>query len=114
MAATAGLTEALPALTRNARNLTVQIGMLIGINLLIGFTIPNIDNAAHIGGLLAGAILGFLPPREPRLRTGRYNGLHDRRTPALITDHAAFAPASSVALARPILRLCAMLPRVNR
>ena len=49
-----------PALTRNARNLTVQIGMLIGINLLIGFTIPNIDNAAHIGGLLAGAVLGFL------------------------------------------------------
>ena len=49
-----------PALTRNARNLTVQIGMLIGINLLIGFTVPGIDNAAHIGGLLAGAVLGFL------------------------------------------------------
>jgi membrane associated rhomboid family serine protease len=49
-----------PALTRNARNMTTQIGMLIGINLLIGFTIPGIDNAAHIGGLLAGAVLGFL------------------------------------------------------
>ncbi|MEX1296133.1 MAG: rhomboid family intramembrane serine protease [Candidatus Limnocylindrales bacterium] len=49
-----------PALTRNARNLTTQIGLLIGINLVIGFTIPNIDNAAHIGGLLAGAALGFL------------------------------------------------------
>ncbi len=49
-----------PALTRNARNLTTQIGMLIGINLLIGFTVPGIDNAAHIGGLLAGAVLGFL------------------------------------------------------
>ncbi len=49
-----------PALTRNARNLTVQIGMLIGINLVIGFSIPGIDNAAHIGGLLAGAALGFL------------------------------------------------------
>ena len=49
-----------PALTRNARNLTVQIGMLIGINLLIGFSIPGIDNAAHIGGLVAGAALGFL------------------------------------------------------
>ena len=57
-----------PALTRNARNLTMQIGMLIGINLVIGFSIPNIDNAAHIGGLLAGAALGFLlVPQGARL-----------------------------------------------
>jgi hypothetical protein len=49
-----------PALTRNARNLTMQIGVLIGINLLIGFSLAGIDNAAHIGGLLAGAVLGFL------------------------------------------------------
>jgi membrane associated rhomboid family serine protease len=49
-----------PALTRNARNLTMQIGMLIGINLFIGFSVEGIDNAAHIGGLLAGAVLGFL------------------------------------------------------
>ena len=57
-----------PALTRNARNLTMQIGALIAINLVIGFTIPNIDNAAHIGGLLAGAWLGFvLVPRGATL-----------------------------------------------
>jgi membrane associated rhomboid family serine protease len=57
-----------PALTRNARNLTMQIGMLIGINLLIGFSIAGIDNAAHIGGLLAGAVLGFvLVPQGARL-----------------------------------------------
>ncbi len=57
-----------PALTRNARNMTTQIGMLIGINLLIGFTIPGIDNAAHIGGLLAGAVLGLLVvPQGARL-----------------------------------------------
>jgi hypothetical protein len=57
-----------PALTRHARNLTMQIGMLIAINLFIGFTIANIDNAAHIGGLLAGAVLGFLVvPKGARL-----------------------------------------------
>src|SRR5688572_5919371 len=57
-----------PALTRNARNLTMQIGALIAINLVIGFTIPGIDNAAHIGGLLAGAWLGFvLVPRGAAL-----------------------------------------------
>lgn len=49
-----------PALTRNARNLTAQIGILIGINLVIGLSLPGIDNAAHIGGLLAGAWLGFV------------------------------------------------------
>lgn len=57
-----------PALTRNARNLTMQIGLLIAINLFIGFSVPNIDNAAHIGGLLAGAALGFLlVPQGARL-----------------------------------------------
>ena len=57
-----------PALTRNARNMTTQIGLLIGINLLIGFSVPGIDNAAHIGGLLAGAVLGLLVvPQGARL-----------------------------------------------
>jgi membrane associated rhomboid family serine protease len=57
-----------PALTRNARNLTMQIGVLIGINLFIGFSLSGIDNAAHIGGLIAGAILGFLiVPQGARL-----------------------------------------------
>ncbi len=51
-----------PALSRQARGLTTQIGMLIAINLVIGFGIGSfgaIDNAAHVGGLLAGAWLGF-------------------------------------------------------
>jgi membrane associated rhomboid family serine protease len=49
-----------PLLTRQARGLTTQIGVLIGINLFIGFTVPSIDNAAHIGGLLAGCWLGLV------------------------------------------------------
>ncbi|MCY7417847.1 MAG: rhomboid family intramembrane serine protease [Chloroflexi bacterium] len=48
-----------PALTRNARGLTMQIGVLIGVNLVIGFSVTSIDNAAHIGGLLAGCWLGL-------------------------------------------------------
>lgn len=49
-----------PALTRGARSLTMQIGALILVNLMIGYTMPGIDNAAHVGGLIAGAWLGFV------------------------------------------------------
>ena len=59
-----------PALARQARALTSQIGILIVINLVIGFGVGGfagmgaIDNAAHVGGLLVGAWLGFcIPPR---------------------------------------------------
>ena len=52
----------------------IRVGILpvIGINLFIGFLIPVIDNAAHIGGLLGGitlaAVVGFEFPgsRTPR------------------------------------------------
>jgi rhomboid protease GluP len=33
--------------------------LLIGINLVFGFTVPGIDNLAHIGGLVAGVAAGF-------------------------------------------------------
>jgi membrane associated rhomboid family serine protease len=51
-----------PALGRQARGLTGQIALLIAINLAIGFGLGGgvIDNAAHVGGLIAGAWLGFV------------------------------------------------------
>jgi rhomboid protease GluP len=33
---------------------------MIALNLFIGFTVPGIDNWAHMGGLLAGMVLGWL------------------------------------------------------
>ena len=42
---------------------------LIGYSLLIGFVIPGVDNAAHVGGLVGGLLLGasFASPRlRPR------------------------------------------------
>src|SRR5262245_5053945 len=35
---------------------------VIVINLIIGFTIPQIDNSAHLSGLLMGGLLGLLIP----------------------------------------------------
>ena len=55
-----------PALARQARALTSQIGILIVLNLVLGFGIGSfgglgaIDNAAHVGGLLVGGWLGFV------------------------------------------------------
>ena len=34
--------------------------MVMGINLFIGFTMPGINNAAHIGGMLMGAVLAAI------------------------------------------------------
>src|SRR3989442_6099417 len=43
---------------------------VIVINLIIGFTIPAIDNSAHIGGLLAGAALAaVIPFQKPGAET---------------------------------------------
>ncbi|MEL7237209.1 MAG: rhomboid family intramembrane serine protease, partial [Chloroflexota bacterium] len=37
-----------------------QYLVLLGINLFLGFTIAQIDNLGHIGGLIGGAILGWV------------------------------------------------------
>ncbi len=37
-----------------------QLLILLALNLWIGFSIPNISNTAHLGGLAGGAIFGFL------------------------------------------------------
>jgi rhomboid protease GluP len=34
--------------------------MVAGVNLFLGFTIPGINNLAHMGGLVFGAILGWV------------------------------------------------------
>jgi membrane associated rhomboid family serine protease len=48
---------------RQSRLLVRQLGFLIVINILFGFSMPGIDNAAHLGGLATGLWLGaMLPP----------------------------------------------------
>ena len=43
---------------RAARDLLTSIVIFIGFNLAFGFTVPGIDNAGHLGGLVIGALLG--------------------------------------------------------
>jgi membrane associated rhomboid family serine protease len=71
-----------PMLDRRSRAIVPQLGMLVLINLAFGFAMPGIDNAAHIGGLVAGLWLGFLVPPGgvPTLRSAWQ---HPRGQPAL-------------------------------
>jgi membrane associated rhomboid family serine protease len=76
-----------PALDRRARGIVPQLGMFVVINLAFGFlaqsaTGLNIDNAAHVGGLIAGLWLGFVVPpgKVPNLRAAVQ---HPRGQPAM-------------------------------
>jgi rhomboid protease GluP len=50
-----------------------SMGGLIVINLLLGFAVPGIDYWAHIGGLVVGALVGWLlaPRFEVRFQLGQ-------------------------------------------
>jgi rhomboid protease GluP len=52
-----------PVLDRRARAIVPQLGMITIINLAFGFIVGgSIDNAAHVGGLVAGLWLGLVVP----------------------------------------------------
>ena len=49
---------------RAARTIVHQVIFWIIANIVIGMRIPQIDNAAHIGGVIAGLILGAVLPHQ--------------------------------------------------
>jgi len=72
-----------------------QIGSMIAINLVFGFAVPNIDNAAHIGGLLVGALVGLV--LAPRLNVRpTYGGVIPARRP---DDRMAWLQVAAITLA---------------
>jgi rhomboid protease GluP len=82
----------LPLLYRNRQvlsNTSRRIGgilQVIVINLIFGFTVPRIDNWAHIGGLFAGLVLAWLTtPRYVvrRTLTGEAERIDDETSPAI-------------------------------
>lgn len=61
-----------PALDRASRNFVAQLGTLIMINVIFGIIAAGyIDNFAHAGGFIAGALLGlaFVPGKVATIRS---------------------------------------------
>jgi membrane associated rhomboid family serine protease len=52
----------LPMLDRRGMALLRQVGSLIVINIVIGFSLGFVDNVAHLGGLAAGLLMGVAFP----------------------------------------------------
>ena len=81
-----------PVLDRRARAIVPQLGMFVIINLIFGFVSAGagvrVDNAAHIGGLVAGLWLGFVVPpgKAPTLRSAWQHprGQPAERSPLLV------------------------------
>jgi len=41
------------------RSRLMNAAFIVGINILFGLSVPRIDNLAHMGGLVSGALLGY-------------------------------------------------------
>jgi membrane associated rhomboid family serine protease len=85
----------LPMLDRRSRNILSQVGFLIVINIVFGFSQSDtIDNFAHLGGLATGLLLGvvFVPSGVQTL-TNRWQPGADGRT---VTRGFIGTPAAAI------------------
>ena len=94
---------------RQGRALVGQLGMLILLNLAFGFIVPGIDNAAHIGGLIAGLWIGALiPPTRVQTMSSLWQRTSDARA-AGMAKVPVFVPIVAVGVVGIVVVLGLML-----
>jgi rhomboid protease GluP len=94
-----------PVLDRRGRAIVPQLGMFVIVNLIFGFVSEaggvRVDNAAHVGGLIAGLWLGFVVPPggAPGLRSAGQPPAAEKRTgrPPLLVAAGVIALVGVVA-----------------
>lgn len=70
-----GLFAAFFVIQRRFGGTNVQLLIIIGLNLVIGFVLPGVSWQAHVGGLIAGAAVAFVFTRTRR---------HDQRNTQIL------------------------------
>ena len=70
-----GLFGAFFVIQRRLGGSSIQFIVLIGLNLGLGFIVPNVSWQAHVGGLAVGALLALIMvrmrrPAQQRLQVG--------------------------------------------
>jgi len=48
-----------------SREIVKDVAVILGLNLLLGLSIPSIDMSAHVGGMITGLIGGLMIARRP-------------------------------------------------
>jgi len=88
-----GLFGALFVIQRQLGGNTLQLLLVIGANLVLGFLIPSISWQGHVGGLLVGALVGFIfvQTRLPAQRLWQWGGIAATVVGLVVVSAVAFA-----------------------
>lgn len=97
-----------PAHLQINKKMLSSLGAFIFYNLIIGASIPGISNAAHVGGLVMGALIGALLPAASASESSRRTRL------SLVVAFCAASLFASAAAAKHLRSSVAELPSIRR
>src|SRR5690349_14288998 len=97
-----------PAHLQINKKMLSSLGTFIFYNLVIGASIPGISNAAHVGGLVMGAVVGALLPAAGASESSRRTRL------SFVVAFCAASSFASGAAAKHLRSSVAELPSIRR